>query len=706
MDRGEKDDSNLDPIEVAFRKFRSRGSSSDDIFLEIEGSHLGSIENLKEYIIDKSTQIAFYERYIIAIVSEFARNEVEQDLILAALKLLDGYRDISKVSKRRDEYCAVVGVHDESDGADKPYNIYWHMLNPALRVTSKKGKIYKANIYRNVTIKENIAIRELSESIRREINKHGGKLGYANDKSKLAEINKITYPKPSYLREEVYRKCTYEGKVFYVPLSEQELVRKAQQHMILEPEEADVEEDTQEDQDEGFPQQDEEQPIASNGDDTDAEKGIDSLITSPEPSPPPLPPPVESSIILKPPPLPKQNRFQIFLEHAKKMFSKYKVSIIVGCIIIAFVAGGIVTYLTSPLWSGNGSNKDNDYDGPGWGDNGGMRPNYTLNEVNAGALGNQIIFNTISDSEMGNEKNFVGARRYTGINAGEDNVWEGNDISVEDGKEYIIRLYVHNNNRDGYDGIAEDTRVSFSIPGESSTHITVYGFIMSSNATPSKYWDYVTFHGPTAFHLEYQSGSALLENNGIGEGGLLLSDAVVDAASGGSPIGFDSLDGRIPGCYTYSSFITIRVKAIFDATYTLETQVRLVGGDKTWDNSVEAEIGDKVEFRMAYKNNDTVDQLNVMINTVLPEGLRYVPGSTKIVNAIYPDSATINQDDITTRGVNIGSYTPGSNAFVRFQAEVVDEGLEYGSNTLVNWGQASVNKTCIQDYATVHLMKD
>lgn len=342
---------------------------------------------------------------------------------------------------------------------------------------------------------------------------------------------------------------------------------------------------------------------------------------------------------------------------------------------------------------------------PGWGDNGGGRPSYTLNEVNAGILGNQIIFNTISDSVMGNEKNFVGAHEYTGVNAGENNVWEGNEIQVENGKNYIIRLYAHNNNRNGYDGVAENTRVSFSIPGTSSKEVEVNGFIMSSNATPSKYWDHVTFKSDHAFHLEYVPGSALLENDGIGTGGLQLSDAVVDAANGGTLIGFDALDGRVPGGYKYDNFITIRVKVIYDTAYTIENQVRLVGGDKTWGNSVDAKIGDKVELRIAYKNNDTVDQMNVIIRDVLPEGLKYIEGSTLLVNASYPDGGNVEQDNIITTGINIGGYTPESNAFIRFQAEVVDSNLEPGSNTLVNWAQGGIGQVTIQDYATVHVEK-
>lgn len=144
----------------------------------------------------------------------------------------------------------------------------------------------------------------------------------------------------------------------------------------------------------------------------------------------------------------------------------------------------------------------------------------------------------------------------------------------------------------------------------------------------------------------------------------------------------------------------------FKIAYTIENQVRLVGGDKTWGNSVEAKIGDKVEFRMAYQNNGTGNQMNVMINTMLPEGLRYIPGSTTLKSGNYPNGAGVVEDDIIGRGINIGGYAGGANAFVRFQAEVVDEGLECGSNSLVNWGQASVNKTSLQDYAVVHVNKD
>lgn len=99
-----------------------------------------------------------------------------------------------------------------------------------------------------------------------------------------------------------------------------------------------------------------------------------------------------------------------------------------------------------------------------WGDSDGGRPSYTLEEIKSNVLGDKIVFNSISNGTIGDEKNFVGAREYNGPNiSGTANVWNGNEITVKDGQEYIIRLYVHNNTLQE-DNVAKDVKVAFSIP--------------------------------------------------------------------------------------------------------------------------------------------------------------------------------------------------------------------------------------------------
>ena len=355
-----------------------------------------------------------------------------------------------------------------------------------------------------------------------------------------------------------------------------------------------------------------------------------------------------------------------------------------------------------------------------WGDNIGGRDTHSLQEVNEGTLGDTITFNSISfqDSDyiwykettgedlpsgiITEEVNFVGAR-MVGEKQGAQNVWNGNEIRAVDGGFYYIRLYAHNNNPGGYDTVAEDTKVFFNIPQESADNIRVNGYLTSSNAYPSEYVDYVDFVAEQPFHLEYVYGSALLENNGIGaDGGIQLSDDIAAPESGGVLIGYDELDGRVPGCYQYANYITIMVKVVYDYTFTLDTQVRLAGSaDESWQKEGAAEIGDIIEFQLTYENTDNFTQEDVVIRSVLPDNLEYVAGSTVLYNVNYPNGLVSDTDTVVDNGINIGAYTAGSNAYIRFTAKVVDEDLAWGSNTLVNWGRASVGETVQQDAASV-----
>lgn len=340
----------------------------------------------------------------------------------------------------------------------------------------------------------------------------------------------------------------------------------------------------------------------------------------------------------------------------------------------------------------------------GWGDDGGGRSSYTIDEINKGILSNQIIFNTISKSTIGNEKNFVGARLYDGINRGKDNIWNGNLIEVQSGEEYTIRLYCHNNNPDGYDAVAEDVEVRFLIPGETGRTIVVNGLIKSTNASPATYWDSVVLTSDYPFHLEYVPDSGLFENNGIGaDEGLQLDNKIGEGEW--VRLGYSDLDGRIPGCYQYASYTTIRVKVVSDINFTVDQKVRLVDDTFDWQDFLDAQVGDEVEFQIAYKNTDNFSHSDVMIRDILPENMEYIPRTTKVYNSNYPNGLLMDQDTICDDGINIGAYAPNANAYIRFRARVRDKSIAPGSNTLVNWSQGWVDRTAFQDYSGVQIHK-
>lgn len=318
---------------------------------------------------------------------------------------------------------------------------------------------------------------------------------------------------------------------------------------------------------------------------------------------------------------------------------------------------------------------------------------------------------------LGNETNFVGARKNTGINAGSGNVWEGTEITAEDGETYIVRLYVHNNSPGGFDAVAEDTKVRFYVPYDSAATQTVNGWLTSSNAVPQEYSDTVTFKSKdgTPFSLNYIYGSALLENGGFAHGnGVVLPDTITnqgnqtnEAEDEWTLIGYEALDGRIPGCYEYINYVSIMVRVVYDHDFTVETKVRLADGeDGTWQDAIEAKIGDKVEFQFQYLNTSEYNQAGVVVRDLLPSNLRYIEGSTILYNGNHPNGLKGDTDDVINGGVNIGSYDANANAYIRITAEVVDDNLADGSNTLINWAQARVGDKTLQDNAQVHVQNN
>lgn len=407
------------------------------------------------------------------------------------------------------------------------------------------------------------------------------------------------------------------------------------------------------------------------------------------------------------------------------MYKRNKIFLATVIAMASFI-GVFINLISVFAWCGN-------YIDPKTGQNG--RLSYMNEEINDGTIGaapkydekgyknnsdhpGEVVSDPFSDSESidSREKNFVAGweciQREDGSweSVTKETAWNNNDITVEDGKTYMICMYIHNNYPNSADVITEDIYVSFSIPAnydQENEYIQVNGFIDSSNAMLSEYWDYVNFKSDTPFRLEYIYGSALLENEGITHGGLPLSDDIVKAKSGGTLIGYDVLGGKIPGGLQYDNYVSIKVRAVFEDKYSIDQKVRLADSeDRTWKDSVDAKIGDKVEFRIGYDNTSDKTQTGVAIKDILPANLKYVAGSSVIKNSNHPNGARIIQDSLVANGIAIGNYGPGANAFIYFAAEVVDDNLEQGLNILTNWAQVGVGDVTIQDSVDVRVQND
>lgn len=299
-----------------------------------------------------------------------------------------------------------------------------------------------------------------------------------------------------------------------------------------------------------------------------------------------------------------------------------------------------------------------------------------------------ITFNSITDNnkEVGDERYFVSASQYTG--SASSNKWT-DSTTVEDGKEYVVRMYVHNNAGANLNLVAENVRAYVVLPTDAATSIDVSGKIYASNANPTTVWDHTTFKSANGekFNLAYVNGSAKYYNtdkNGNSRSFSLDTSSNDLFTSKGMLLGYNQMDGKIPGCMEYSGYVTFHVKAQFEATPgTTVTKEVQVDGANAWSEAVTAKSGDKINYRIHFVNSGEVSMQNVIIRDILPTGMTYVKGSTKLYNGSNPNGLAVSDNIVTNSGINIGNYAAGAGAWIYFSATINDSVSEKCSNTIL-----------------------
>lgn len=313
-----------------------------------------------------------------------------------------------------------------------------------------------------------------------------------------------------------------------------------------------------------------------------------------------------------------------------------------------------------------------------------------------------VTFNSITNNpNYGDEREFVTIKDVTAGNQ------LTNKAELIPGHEYQVQIYVHNNAHENLNasgvGVAKDVTVRAALSASINGSDTVDGFVSASNATPKEVWDSALLTSTSKVDLEFINGSAMLHTNFQQT---KLSDAVITT---GVKVGSNDLSGKWNGCLNYAGAVTFRfkVKEQPKNEFTMDKQVRkhstTTGG---WVESYAAQPGETVDFIIRYKNTGNVTQENVIVKDTLPAGLTYVAGSTILANGDHPDGASV-VDGVTTTGINIGTYAPGLNAWVRFSAKVADNDKlpVCGTNTLKNVASVKTSAGTKTDDAIVTVTK-
>lgn len=305
------------------------------------------------------------------------------------------------------------------------------------------------------------------------------------------------------------------------------------------------------------------------------------------------------------------------------------------------------------------------------------RPTFTINSP-----ATYPTFNSITDNPAyGDERNFLRLKEATaGDGAYSD------ETKIVPGKEYIAYVYFHNNASatfndaaHNYSGLAKNTRLRVALPDQllAGKRTGMTGYITANNAKPSSVYDDTYMTADSDVALRYVPGTAIIASKGAVNGQKVADSVITD----GAPLGYSSLDGTLPGCHEFAGYVTLRFKAVAP-DFSVTKQVSAYG-QKKYGATLAAKVGDKVDFLISYKNIGSVRQDNVLVKDVLPSGLVYEAGSSVLANTANPGGAKTD-DGVTAKGLNIGSYAPDGNAYLRFTAKVTDPLPACGLNTLRN----------------------
>lgn len=317
-----------------------------------------------------------------------------------------------------------------------------------------------------------------------------------------------------------------------------------------------------------------------------------------------------------------------------------------------------------------------------------------------------VTFNSITDNpQRGDERNFVGIKADTAPNSA-----YSQNTALQPGQDYDVLVYYHNNAASNlndaahnYVGIAHGAFMRVQMPAtvDAGQQARVTAFVGATNANPQQVWSEAYGSASGNYALTYVPGSATIYNWGATNGSK-MPDSLYTT---GAPLGYDKLDGNLPGCNNYSGYVIFKIH-VDQPNFEIQKTVSKAGTNQ-YAAQVSAQPGDEVEYKIQYKDTGTTQQNNVLIKDQLPAGVTYENGTTQIATSATNGQWTATNDGVTNGGINIGSYAPGGNAYLKFKAKIAsnDQLAQCGLNTLVNTATADTANGSKSATATVTVTK-
>lgn len=324
-----------------------------------------------------------------------------------------------------------------------------------------------------------------------------------------------------------------------------------------------------------------------------------------------------------------------------------------------------------------------------------------------GSMNGPVFNSFVNTPSYGDERAFLDARRSDQTAAGS---YKNVLPNVTDGsKEIVVRMYVHNNantatNASGQ-GVARNTKVRIALPTNEDNALRAVGYISADNATPQVVEDTVDFTSTKNFTVAYKPGSAIIYNNGPLNGSR-LDDSIVTT---GAPIGYDQLNGNLPGCFEYEASVqitlTVTPKEVPNLGLTKQVRKYVPGQTGNWTSEVAAKPGEEVEWLLNTKNTGAAPMTDVVTRDVLPPHVQLVPGSIRYIQ--QGNNQTLQDGPLFQSGYNSGLYNPNDNTLITFKTKVLGDFAECETRVRnVAYAHSKEYPTDVRDDADVIITKE
>lgn len=294
------------------------------------------------------------------------------------------------------------------------------------------------------------------------------------------------------------------------------------------------------------------------------------------------------------------------------------------------------------------------------------RPVWDWNDPNQhkGSLTGPVFNSFINTPTYGDERNL------TSIAPAGTAAWK-DSTNVEVGKEVDVRVFIHNNANESTNasglGVAKNTKVELYLPEGVGSGFDIGGYISADNATPKRVYDTANVRSNNKnFEIQYVPGSAKIYNNGPWKNGVALSDDVVK--TGGTPIGYNALNGDLPGCFQYSAVVIVRVKLVAPKI-DFNKQVT-VPGSTNWQKSMVVNPGDTDSWLLSFNNTGNTTLKKLVLKDAIPAGLTLVPGTITWFDTAHPNGQVLPDNALSGGGIDLGNYAAGGGGYVRFRTTV------------------------------------